>query len=67
MGFSPTPSPEGMGKDTYWEGKAPSSDVLGIGKDVSSGNYIVASVIAAIVGAYCTGQVSPISFLDIYA
>lgn len=56
MAYSPVPSPDGT-KETYWESKAPASAVLGIGKDVSSGNYIIASVVAAIVGAYCTGQV----------
>lgn len=54
--FSPVPSPEGT-KETYWETKAPSSDVLGIGAGVSSGNFAAASVFAALVGGYCTGQV----------
>eukprot|EP00961_Rhodomonas_salina_P029174 393424-Rhodomonas_salina.2 len=53
--FSPVPSPEGT-KETYWETKAPSSDVLGIGAGVSSGNFAAASVFAALVGGYCTGQ-----------
>jgi len=54
--FSPVPTPEGT-KETYWETKAPGSNVLGIGKDVSSGTYIASSVIAALVGAACTAQV----------
>nr|7Y7B_R Chain R, PsaR [Chroomonas placoidea]7Y8A_R Chain R, PsaR [Chroomonas placoidea] len=59
-GYSPVPSPDNT-KETYWETKAPSSQVLGIGKDVSSGNYIVASVVAAVVGAACTGQCIPLT------
>mmetsp|Transcript_12917 Transcript_12917/g.30450 ORF Transcript_12917/g.30450 Transcript_12917/m.30450 type:complete len:133 (-) Transcript_12917:62-460(-) len=58
--FSPVPSPEGT-KETYWETKAPSSDVLGIGAGVSSGNFAAASVFAALVGGYCTGQVIPLT------
>jgi hypothetical protein len=57
MQYSPVPSPEGT-KETYWETKAPSSDVLGIGSGVSSGTYITASVVAAIVGGFCTGEVT---------
>lgn len=56
MQYSPVPSPEGT-KQTYWETKAPSSDVLGIGSGVSSGTYITSSVVAALVGGFCTGQV----------
>jgi len=33
------------------------SQVLGIGKDVSSGSYVVASVVAAAIGGYSTAQV----------
>jgi len=60
MSFSPVPTPEGT-KETYWETKAPSSDVLGIGKDVSSGSYVVASVVAAAIGGYSTAQVWPLT------
>ena len=56
MQYSPVPSPEGT-KQTYWETKAPSSDVLGIGAGVSSGTFITSSVISFIVGGFCTGQV----------
>jgi len=56
MSFSPVPTPEGT-KETYWETKAPSSDVLGIGKDVSASSFAVASVISAGIGAYSTAQV----------
>ena len=57
MQYSPVPSPEGT-KETYWETKAPSSEVLGIGSGVSSGTYITASVVAAIIGGFCTGEVT---------
>ena len=57
MAYSPVPTPEGT-KDTYWETKAPSSGVLGIGKDVPSSSYAVASLVSAVVGGYCTGAVN---------
>mmetsp|Transcript_19666 Transcript_19666/g.40053 ORF Transcript_19666/g.40053 Transcript_19666/m.40053 type:complete len:135 (+) Transcript_19666:40-444(+) len=60
MMYSPVPSPEGT-KETYWETKAPSSDVLGIGKDVSSGSFAASSVVAAVAGAFCVGQVIPLT------
>merc|ERR1712127_666855 len=50
MAYSPVPTPEGT-KETYWETKAPSSDVLGIGKGVSSGSF----------AAFCVGQVIPLT------
>ena len=56
MQYSPVPSPEGT-KSTYWETKAPGSEVLGIGAGVSSGTFITSSVISFIVGGFCTGQV----------
>lgn len=39
--------------ETDWTGPAPSSDVLGIGKDTSSGTFITGSVAAFAVGVYC--------------
>lgn len=35
-----------------WEGKYPPSDVLGLGKDVPSTLYILASVVALLLGCY---------------
>lgn len=88
MSYSPVPTPEGT-KETYWETKAPSSEVLhlflsaerpfwthvilvgesvlsecvgwqvlGIGKDVPAASFAAASVISAIIGGYCTAEVS---------
>ncbi|OSX74017.1 hypothetical protein BU14_0313s0002 [Porphyra umbilicalis] len=38
--------------DTYWEGKAPPSTVLGLGKNVPSGLYLLASVLSLALGSY---------------
>jgi hypothetical protein len=61
MAYSPVPTPEGT-KNTYWETKAPSSDVLGIGKNVPAASYVAASVIAAAIGGYCTSEVQIFTF-----
>eukprot|EP00960_Hanusia_phi_P052223 761330-Hanusia_phi.AAC.1 len=75
MSYSPVPSPEGT-KETYWETKAPSSEVgdhpgggcrltllqvLGIGKNLPSGSFASASVVAALVGGFCTSQCIPLT------
>ncbi|EKX40617.1 hypothetical protein GUITHDRAFT_96294 [Guillardia theta CCMP2712] len=60
MSYSPVPSPEGT-KETYWETKAPSSEVLGIGKNLPSGSFASASVVAALVGGFCTSQCVPLT------
>lgn len=39
--------------ETDWTGPAPSSDVLGIGKDIASSSYIGFSVAALVGGIYC--------------
>jgi hypothetical protein len=56
MAYSSGFTPERT-KNTYWETKAPSSDVLGVGKNVPAASYVAASVIAAASGGYCTSEV----------
>eukprot|EP00285_Hemiselmis_virescens_P010262 CAMPEP_0173378528 /NCGR_PEP_ID=MMETSP1356-20130122/1676_1 /TAXON_ID=77927 ORGANISM="Hemiselmis virescens, Strain PCC157" /NCGR_SAMPLE_ID=MMETSP1356 /ASSEMBLY_ACC=CAM_ASM_000847 /LENGTH=132 /DNA_ID=CAMNT_0014331617 /DNA_START=26 /DNA_END=424 /DNA_ORIENTATION=- len=58
-GYSPVPSPEGQ-KETYWETKAPASEVLGIGKDVTSEQFLLASVLAVLIGAFSLSQAVPL-------
>merc|ERR1711966_16675 len=60
MQYSTVPTPEGT-KETYWETKAPSSEVLGIGKDIPAASYAAASVVAAAIGSYSTAQVWPLT------
>eukprot|EP00283_Hemiselmis_rufescens_P010192 CAMPEP_0173432664 /NCGR_PEP_ID=MMETSP1357-20121228/10384_1 /TAXON_ID=77926 /ORGANISM="Hemiselmis rufescens, Strain PCC563" /LENGTH=132 /DNA_ID=CAMNT_0014397293 /DNA_START=44 /DNA_END=442 /DNA_ORIENTATION=+ len=59
-GYSPVPSPDNT-KETYWETKAPSSDVLGIGKDVTSEQFLLASVLAALIGSFSISQAVPLT------
>lgn len=50
--------------DTYWEGKAPPSTVLGLGKNVPSGLYLLSSVLALALGSYAVYKsniVSPLT------
>ncbi|KAK1865537.1 hypothetical protein I4F81_008067 [Pyropia yezoensis] len=50
--------------DTYWEGKAPPSTVLGLGKNVPSGLYLLSSVLALALGSYAvykSNLVSPLT------
>mmetsp|Transcript_3720 Transcript_3720/g.8189 ORF Transcript_3720/g.8189 Transcript_3720/m.8189 type:complete len:131 (-) Transcript_3720:335-727(-) len=58
--YSPVPSPTGT-KETYWETKAPGSEVLGIGKSVPSNNYAAFSIISALVGAFSIQQAWPLT------
>ena len=61
MAYSSGFTPEST-KNTYWETKAPSSDVLGVGKNVPAASYVAASVIAAAIGGYCTSEVHLLPF-----
>lgn len=59
--FQPLRTPKMMNKvklnaNTYWEGEAPSSAVLGIGAGISSNVFGPLSLVALVVGSYCVHE-----------
>ncbi len=59
--FQPLRTPKMMNKmklnaNTYWEGEAPPSSVLGVGAGVSSNVFGPLSLVALVVGSYCVHE-----------